>query len=49
MKINEIKDCLACRNSYSAPAKEINEEYDRLYCMIRQKYVEEDGYCDDFN
>ena len=48
MKAQEFKDCLACGYSMSEPA-ENGEEFDYLYCVIWQTYVEEDGCCEDFN
>ena len=41
-------DCLLCANSMSV---EDQFEYgaDRLFCVIRQDYVEENGYCEKYN
>lgn len=41
-------DCLACSNSMSEPA-ENDEDSDKLYCVVKQAYVTEDGFCDDYN
>ena len=42
------RDCLACAGSFSEPA-ENDGEPSRLFCQVRQKYVAEDGCCDEFN
>jgi len=41
-------DCLACSHSASEPAETVGE-FDRLFCVVKQEYVGEDGYCDEFN
>jgi hypothetical protein len=41
-------DCLACANSLSEPA-EIDGDADRLFCVVKQSYVGDDGSCDEFN
>ena len=46
-KSAEYKDCLACSNSFSEEGQ--NENPDRLFCVVHQKYVEENNSCNDFN
>lgn len=36
------KDCLSCANSMS-------DDEDNLYCVLKQKFVEEDDTCEDHN
>lgn len=47
-KARKHGDCLLCSNSMSV---EDQFEYgaDRLFCVIKQDYVEESDYCEDFN
>ncbi len=41
-------DCLTCSNSQSEEA--VNEgEDDKLYCVLKEEYVNETDYCDDYN
>jgi hypothetical protein len=42
------RDCLACANSLSEPAED-EGGFDRLFCAEHRKYVEENGFCDEFN
>jgi hypothetical protein len=44
--MKEYKDCLACSHSQS---EELENEDDKLFCVLHQKYVKEDDYCDDVN
>ena len=44
----ERGDCLACGQSMSDPA-ENDGDSDRLFCVIKQDYVDEDGSCEEFN
>jgi hypothetical protein len=41
-------DCLACGNSMSEPAAE-GEGSDKLFCVVKQAYVSDNGFCDEFN
>ena len=41
------EDCLACGASLSEPGA--GGEPDRLFCITHQRYVLEDGACEDFN
>lgn len=41
-------DCLSCSNSMSEPA-ETDGHPDRLFCLVKQEYVDEDGYCGEHN
>ena len=41
-------DCLACGHSMSEPAVDA-EESDRLFCVVKQTYVSDDGSCVEFN
>jgi hypothetical protein len=36
------KDCFSCSQSMVTDG-------DKLFCVIHQKEVEDDGYCDDYN
>jgi hypothetical protein len=42
------KCCLACKQSFSEPAKR-DGEFDKLYCVVCEQYVLEDEVCDEFN
>jgi len=42
------RDCLACANALSEPAAD-GEEFDKLFCVVKQDYVSEDGSCGEFN
>lgn len=42
-----IEDCLNCSNSFSIPSE--NNDYDKLYCSEKEKIVNEDECCDDYN
>lgn len=41
-------DCLACSNSMSEPVENAGEA-DKLFCVVKQEYVSENGCCDEFN
>lgn len=45
---NEYRDCLSCSASMSEPA-EHEGEYDKLFCVVKQEYVDDDGCCPEFN
>ena len=42
------RDCLAGANSLSESAAE-GEEFDKLFCVVKQTYVSDDGSCGEFN
>jgi|GEM_PF-184254 len=42
------RDCLACAGSLSESGAD-SEGFDRLFCVIKQSYVSDDGVCDEFN
>jgi hypothetical protein len=44
--MKEYKDCLACGYSHS---EESENNDDKLYCILKQKYVNEEDCCEDFN
>lgn len=45
--VKECKDCLSCSDSFSEEGKDGN--YDKLFCVFHQKYVEEEGTCKNWN
>lgn len=45
--IEEYGDCLSCRNSMSEEDK--SYEYDKLWCIEKRCYVNEDDCCEEFN
>jgi hypothetical protein len=47
-RTDEGRDCLSCAQSVSEPA-ENDSEHDRLYCVERQDYVEDDNVCAEYN
>ena len=47
-RTDEGRDCLSCAQSVSEPA-ENDSEHDRLYCVERQDYVEDDRVCAEYN
>lgn len=46
--MGECKDCLSCTASMSEPA-ERDGECDRLFCVVKQKYVNDDECCESYN
>lgn len=45
--MEEYKDCLACTASFSEEAK--NENDDKLWCIEKQCYVEENNCCEKYS